>query len=55
MGGDKLCRCQYIKDKTGKEYFKFRVIHECSTNSSIYVWRRCEDCGELRLERKHKT
>jgi len=55
MEESECCSYQYEKNKTEKEYFKFRVIHECSTNSSIYVWKRCEDCGELRLERKHKT
>jgi len=55
MDEEDFCSCQYRNDKTEKEYLKFRVIHECSTKSTIYEWKRCEDCGELRLEKRKKS
>ena len=53
MEENEFCNCQYRKDKTGKKYFKFKVLHEYSTKSSVYVWKRCENCGDLRLNKKN--
>ena len=54
MGEDELCSCQYRKDDVGNKYFKFELIHKCSTKSTIYRWERCEHCGELRLIKKKR-
>ena len=52
MEESEFCNCQNRKNKTEKEYLNFRVIHKCSTKSTVYEWKRCEDCGELRLDKR---
>ena len=52
MEESQCCTYQDKKNKIEKSNPRFRVLHECSTKSSVYVWKRCEDCGELRLDKK---